>query len=151
MRLHSLFHCSKNLKRQMTISNQNSVMRRPTTFPVCVPCCHPPPILPPCCNPVVCSHAAAKIVKLQHDTKTAGGCRWWSTVSCTFKGSQSQRYVAVVWFQSLLDFISLTSCWSSVESFIIDRRLFDCFNDYSHHSISTHTLVSNCPNISASI
>ena len=57
----------------------------------------PPPILPPCCNPILCSHAAAKIVKLQHHTNTAGGCRWWSTVSWTFKGSQLKRSVAIIW------------------------------------------------------
>ncbi len=69
-------------------------MRDQITFPVCyksVPCCHPPPILPPRCNPILYSHAAAKIVKLQHHTNTAGACRWWSTVSCTFQGSQSKR------------------------------------------------------------
>lgn len=96
------FHVSQELKRQTLISSQHGVMRQQTTFPVCykiVPCCHPPPILPPCCNLILFSHAAAKIVKLQHYTNTAGdvgdgalchvlsrvhsqrGLQWWSDLS----------------------------------------------------------------------
>lgn len=68
----------QEFKRQMLISNQHGVRENKLHFlsvTKSVPCCRPPPILPPCCNPILCSHAAAKTVKLQHHTNTAGGCR----------------------------------------------------------------------------
>lgn len=132
----------------MLISNQHSVTRKQTTFPVCyksVPCCRPPPILPPRCNPILCSHAAAKTVKLQHHTNTAGGCRWWSTVSCTIQGSHSKRSVAMNWSSS-----RQSSLKGAEKSVLADKCIFGSFHNCSYHSFNKQTTVSNYSNTSGS-
>lgn len=108
-----------------------------------VPCCHPPPILPPRCNSVLCSHAAAKIVELQDPTDSAGGCRWWSTVSHTLQGLQSKRSLAMMSFFSPqfgypVSSHDLKSLKRSTASAHVDR-----FHNHSYYLISVQTSVSN--------
>lgn len=101
--------------------------------------------LPSHCSPILCWHAAAKIVKLQDHSNAAGGCRWWSTESCTVQGSQSKISVAMIWSPSLPNSIgSLVSphgkaVWKeAVETVLVYRRLFASMTIIIIRSVRRH-------------